>query len=43
MSAAVSLLRRIGANVAACVVVIELVGLKGREKVNAPVESLLAY
>jgi adenine phosphoribosyltransferase len=43
MSAAVNLLQKMGAKVALCLVVIELKGLRGREKLDAPLESLLEY
>lgn len=41
MSAATSLLKEAGADVTACICIIELEGLGGREKINAPFEALL--
>lgn len=43
MAAAVSLMKAVGAEVTECVVVIELTGLKGRDKVSAPTFSLIQY
>lgn len=43
MAAAVNLLESVGAQVIECLVVIELEGLKGREKINVPVHSLIKY
>ena len=43
MAAAVHLLRLVKANVAACSFLIELTFLKGREKLDVPVTSLLQY
>jgi adenine phosphoribosyltransferase len=43
MSAAVQLLRNVGADVKACATIIELTFLKGREKLDVPFSSLVAY
>lgn len=43
MAAAVHLLRLVKANVAACSFLIELTFLKGREKLDVPVTSLMRY
>lgn len=43
MSAGVKLLEKVGADVVAAAVVMELSFLKGRDKLNVPVEALLQY
>lgn len=43
MAAAVQLLRQSGAEVVECLVIIELNGLKGRERLDVPVHSLIQY
>lgn len=43
MAAAIHLLRLVKANVAACSFLIELTFLKGREKLDVPVTSLMQY
>ena len=43
MAAAVSLLRQIGADVRACVCIMELTFLKGRAKLDVPVQTLIRY
>jgi len=43
MAAAIHLLRLVQANVAACAFLIELSFLKGREKIDVPVISLMQY
>jgi adenine phosphoribosyltransferase len=43
MSAGISLLRRMGADVPAAATMIELTFLKGRERLDVPVETLIAY
>ncbi len=43
MAAAIHLLRMVKANVAACSFLIELTFLKGREKLDVPVTSLMQY
>lgn len=43
MAAAVELLKNSGAEVIQCLVVIELKSLKGRNKISAPVHSLVQY
>jgi adenine phosphoribosyltransferase len=43
MAAAIHLLRLVKAKVAACAFLIELSFLKGREKIDAPVASLMKY
>lgn len=43
MSAAVQLLKSVGADVVECLVIIELISLKGRDKVGVPVHSFVQY
>lgn len=43
MAAGISLLRKVGAEVVAAAVLAELTFLKGREKLNVPVEALVQY
>lgn len=43
MAAGIKLLEKVGANVVATAVVVELTFLKGREKLNVPVEALIQY
>jgi adenine phosphoribosyltransferase len=43
MNAAVHLLRKVGADVQACACIIELTFLKGRDKLDVPFSSLVAY
>jgi adenine phosphoribosyltransferase len=43
MTAGVELLRRVGAVVPAAAVLIELTGLRGRERLDVPVEALMQY
>ncbi|KAF2894970.1 hypothetical protein ILUMI_11203 [Ignelater luminosus] len=43
LSAACSLIESIGAKTVECLIVMELTSLKGREKLKAPVHSLLKY
>lgn len=43
MRAAISLLRKVGANVVGAAVLIELAFLKGREQIDVPLTSLLSY
>ena len=43
MDASVTLLRSIGADVKAAAFIIELTFLNGRERLDVPVESLIAY
>lgn len=43
MAAGLKLLEKVGANVVAAAVIIELTFLKGREKLNVPVEALVQY
>lgn len=43
MAAGIKLLEKVGAEVVAAAVVVELSFLKGREKLNVPVEALIQY
>lgn len=43
MTAAVQLLKSVGADVVECLVIIELTSLKGRDKVGVPVHSFVQY
>jgi adenine phosphoribosyltransferase len=43
MAAGIALLRQVGAQVPAVAVLIELTALKGREKLDVPVETLIQY
>ncbi len=43
MSASVDLMQQIGADVRGCACIIELTFLKGRDRVDAPVETLIQY
>jgi adenine phosphoribosyltransferase len=43
MTAGIELLRRVGAVVPAAAVLIELTGLKGRDRLDVPVEALMQY
>lgn len=43
LAASVALLRKVGANVVGVSVLIELAGLKGREKLDVPVNALITY
>lgn len=43
MAAAINLVKLTGATVVECLVIIELNGLKGREKLDVPVHSFIQY
>ncbi|XP_053987063.1 adenine phosphoribosyltransferase [Hylaeus anthracinus] len=43
MAAALELLQTLGCEVVECLVIIEITGLKGREKLNVPVHSFVQY
>jgi len=43
LNAACKLVQQCSANVSGCLVIMELEGLKGRDKVNFPVHSLLKF
>lgn len=43
LAAVCELLRGLDAEVAQCLIVIEMEGLRGRAKVNAPIHSLIQY
>ncbi len=43
LAASVALLRKVGADVAAVTVLIELLSLRGRERLDVPVSALVAY
>ncbi|XP_003694367.1 adenine phosphoribosyltransferase [Apis florea] len=43
MGAAVELVKAVGGEVIECLIIIELIGLKGREKLNVPVHSFVQY
>ncbi|XP_032691028.1 adenine phosphoribosyltransferase [Odontomachus brunneus] len=43
MTAAVQLLKSVGADVVECLVIMELISLKGRDKVGVPVHSFVQY
>ena len=43
MSAAATLMQKMGAEVVECMVIIELADLKGRSKVQSPLFSLIKY
>lgn len=43
MAASIELLRRVGAVVPAAAVLIELTGLRGRDRIDVPVEALMQY
>lgn len=43
MLAAISLIKSTGAEVIECLTIIELTGLKGREKLGVPVHSFVQY
>ncbi|CAH1129963.1 unnamed protein product [Ceutorhynchus assimilis] len=43
LNAACQLISQVGGNVASCLIVIELLDLKGRDKVSSPISSLIQY
>lgn len=43
MEAAIELVKAVGGEVIECLTIIELIGLKGREKLNVPVHSFIQY
>jgi len=43
MAAAVKLLKSVGADIIECLVIMELISLKGRDKVEVPVHSFIQY